>query len=72
MSKGKGVRFEKLVMDGIEAETSVPESVESNGIIMYIHDGYMLSCILPHSRIIDMPGIMDRSYYEIMGIIKIM
>lgn len=43
MPKEKGIRIQKLNLDGINAEMSVPDSMTSPHIIMYIHGGGLVS-----------------------------
>lgn len=43
MPKEKGIKFEKIDLDGISAIMSIPKVVLSDGIILYIHGGGFVS-----------------------------
>lgn len=43
MPKEKGIKFEKINLNGISAIMSIPENIISDGIILYIHGGGFVS-----------------------------
>jgi epsilon-lactone hydrolase len=46
----KGVKFQKVQIDGLHAEWIVPKNLKNNGVVLYLHGGgYMLGSISTHS-----------------------
>lgn len=43
MPKEKGVKFERISLDGINAIVAIPEEIKDENIIMYIHGGGLVS-----------------------------
>jgi monoterpene epsilon-lactone hydrolase len=44
------VRFEKAECDGIKAEWNIPDDVQTNGVILYLHGGAYVSCSIETHR----------------------